>query len=149
MNAAAPERLVLAGRFRTAAAALACLGGLTAAQRGHGAEIMRDTDSWWVIVRVELDIGRAAIHAARGIVHVETSGGLVRDRGFGPAPSPTLDAADRRTLTAVPLIELVRAGGLFPVAPLPLREATLILAGIAAATAVRRALDFGLTVEHR
>jgi hypothetical protein len=145
-----PPVVELAGRFGTAPDALRCLGALAAADRAHAARIRTGDGSWWIGASVELDIGRTAVHTARGVTHVSVDGRYVRDRGFGPAPiRPDPDSVDPAGLADATLLGLVQAAGLRPARPEPVHEAVVLVPGYGASDAVRRGLELGLAVSYR
>jgi hypothetical protein len=147
----APVEVDLGGRFPTAAGALICLGNLIAAHRT--AEVMvsqADDGAWWITLLAELDIGRAAVDAAGGQPFLRANGGYVRDRGFGAMTTAVADQTiDLGTLTPCTPLDLVRRAGLRPARPRILSAASVVLPGLVADAAMRRALDLGLEVTCR
>ncbi|MPY58420.1 hypothetical protein [Streptomyces spongiae] len=144
----------VAGRFRTASAALTLAGQMPLTDSGGGAGCFRGPEQhdWWVVVELSLEAVREMTSASGGRVYVEADGAFVRDRGWGRAP-----AADNLPGQAVPLsalvavtpLDLMRAAGLRTVAPAPLREAVLLMPGPRVSAVIRRALDIGLTTRYR
>ncbi len=140
----------VAGRFRTATAALSCVGALIAAGRAQDAQFRTGSGSWWVLAALDLDLGRSIVDSANGAAYVRVDGWLVRDRGFGAAPQRRgAEDIDPGTLTPVSLLDLVRQSGLHTTRPNPLSAAAVLLPGLAMTAVVRRALDLRLDVSYR
>lgn len=141
----------MGGRFPTAAGALICLGNLIAAHRTAEVMISRASDgAWWITLLAELDVGRAAVDAAGGQPFLRADGRYVRDRGFGAMTTALASqTVDPGTLTPGTPLDLVRRAGLRPARPRSLSTASVVLPGLAADAAIRRALDLGLEVSYR
>ncbi|WIM99410.1 hypothetical protein ACTOB_003061 [Actinoplanes oblitus] len=142
-----------AGRFGTAAGALAFLGELLALTPRETITVLahRESRSFWISAPVDLAVCRELVLAAGGQPQVDTGDRFVRDRGFGPPPAhsgPGTGPA-RAGLTPVPPLTVVRLAGLQPATRHPLRQAVVLMPGAEVASAVRRGLDLELELRHR
>ncbi|MEV4515499.1 hypothetical protein AB0K00_41900, partial [Dactylosporangium sp. NPDC049525] len=136
---------VFAGRFGSAAGALRFVGHVTRLGGEDRVRLYRSPRHWWVVADVSLDAGRELVQLGDGVAYTGTAQAM-RPVGAVPAGDPVADPA---TWTEAAVADLVRAGGLHPIDRAPLGEAVLVMPGVEVAATVRRALDLGLTVQHR
>jgi hypothetical protein len=162
-------------QFGSAAAALVFTGQLAVVGRARTARFLisatapADPPSWWVAVKINIDLGRELAAAAGGQPYVQTGGRLVLDHGWGPPPSGStgigarFDAGaamqaggsagalvDVGRLRPVGVLDMVRTAGLQQQATGPLPDrAVVLLPGARAGGLIQRALELGLTVTYR
>jgi len=143
-------------RFATATAALAFTGRLAALVRPQPWDHRRGDEgaSWWVVTRVDLDLGRQLATAADGTVFLVRGTHLEPDPGWG---EPERVKEGRRSAQRLPLaslrpatlLDLMRQAGLHSAPARALDDAVVLTRAAFAGGVIRRALDLGLEVTYR